>query len=88
MNASAISFLLFLGSLALIFWKPQAAAATALRMLIWAGLGFLSVIALLFSLFTVWWPPAQVWSVIWSGAAVLFLVVIFVSQTRPTDWLN
>ena len=56
-------------------------------MLLWAGLSFLSIIALLFTLFTVWWPPTQTWAVIWSLAAVALLVVSAVSNTKPTDWL-
>ena len=85
MKFSAITFILFLGALALFFWRPQAPAAIALRVLVWFGLSFLSGVALLASLFTVWWPPAQVWSVVWSGASVLVLLVVLISQTRPAD---
>ena len=86
MNAGALTFLLFLGALGLSRWKPQTSANTALRMLIWGLLSFLSSVALLFSLFTVWWPPTQVWAVVWSSAAVVVLLVIIVSNTQPADW--
>ena len=86
--AGALTFLLFLGSLALAAWRPRGSAAGALRMLVWAVFSFLSCAALLGGLFTVWWPPAQTWVIVWSAASVFVLAVILVSKTRISDWLN
>jgi hypothetical protein len=56
-------------------------------MLLWAILSALSCIALLFSLFTVWWPPTQTWSIVWSLAAMALLLLIALANTEPADWL-
>ncbi len=88
MNASFLTFLLFAASLALLRWKPESKSTTGLRMVCWFALGFLAIVALLASLFTVWWPPAQGWAVVWSAGAVGVLALVAVSGSRPTDWLN
>lgn len=88
MTPSFLSFLLFLGSLGLLVWKPEAPEGHGVRMLAWGVLGFVSIIDLLFSLFTVWWPPAHMGSVVWSAAAVAVLAWIAISNARPTDWLQ
>jgi hypothetical protein len=87
LSAAFISFVLFLSSLGLLIWKPQSAAASGSRMLVWAVFGFFVVIDVLFSLFTVWWPPTQTWSVVWSVAAAICLLIVLVSNTKATDWL-
>jgi hypothetical protein len=87
LSAAFVSFLLFLSSLGLLIWKPRSAAASGSRMLLWAVLGFFVVIDVLFSLFTVWWPPTQTWSVVWSMAAALCLLIVLMSNTKATDWL-
>ncbi|RPH42061.1 MAG: hypothetical protein EHM87_17945 [Burkholderiales bacterium] len=88
MTLGPICFVLFLCSVGLVFWRPEGGAGTALRMLVWMGLGFMSTIGLLFALFTVWWPPAQTWAVIWSVASIIALLVAMVSSTHATDWLG
>jgi hypothetical protein len=88
MNASFLTFFLFAASMALLRWKPASKATTGLRMVSWFALGFLAIVALLASLFTVWWPPAQTWAVIWSAGAVAVLAMVAVSGSSPTDWLN
>jgi hypothetical protein len=57
-------------------------------MIVWAALGFCSCIAFVFALFTVWWPPTQVWAVVWSFSAITLLLLIALANTKPADWLQ
>ena len=82
MNASQITFMLFLASLVLLFWKPEVTAAKALHVVLWGIMGFLCCLALLFALFTVWWPPTQTWSIVWCLAALAALASAAVSRTK------
>lgn len=83
---SAITFLLFLAALGLRLWRPQASAAGALRVFIWTLMSFVCGLSLLASAFSVWWPPTQWWSLVWSAATAVVLVLIAISNTRPEDW--
>lgn len=88
MSASLITFLLFLASVSLLLWSPEATVPQGLLLLVWSALGFASGIALLFSLFTLWWPPVQGWAVFWSAASLLALFVVMVAKTKPRDWVD
>ena len=85
MGPSTLTFLLFLGSLGLLFWKPEVASGKVLHLLVWMIISSLSGIALLFALFNVWWQPAQTWSVVWSVAAVAVLTLTAILKIQPTD---
>ncbi len=85
MNASELTFVLFACSLGLLLWRPANRGGKVLHLLLCTVLGFLSCIALLFSLLTLWWPPAQNWSVAWSVAALVLLAASAVSGTLRND---
>ena len=85
MSSDFGNFLMFLAALALQRWKPQATAARALRVLVWSALAFVSGLALLFSLLTLWWPPAHLWAVIWSGAALATLTFTAISHSAASE---
>lgn len=70
MSAGLLTFLLFVGAVVLQLWRPEGTSMAWVRALVGGALAFLSGIALLFSLFTVWWPPTMGWAVMWSGASV------------------
>ena len=87
MSSSSTTFLLFLASVGLFLWRPQATGAKGLHLLLWSALLFFSSIALLFALFTVWWPPSHWLAVAWSLGALGVLALTATSRTEPRDWL-
>ena len=75
LTSNITAFLVFLAVLAVLRWQPDAGAAKALRVVLWTALSAFAGLLLLFSLFTLWWPPAHVGAVFWSTAALMALVV-------------
>lgn len=85
MTPGFVGFLLFLGALSLL-WKRQSHNGFGLRLVVWFVLSFASAILLLFALFSLWWPPADHWSVLWSGAALAVLVFIAIANASDAEW--
>ena len=59
-------------------------AGTGLRLVVWMGLGFLSGLWFLLSLFTFALPPANVWAVFWSGGALVLLAFGAIPNSRSS----
>lgn len=85
MTSSTLTFLMFAGAVGLAAWRPEAGASRALRMVMVVGLAWLSVVALLAALFTVWWPPTHGWAVAWSAAATAVLAGVVAANAAASD---
>ena len=84
-SPNLITFLLLVFCGALQYWKPEGTATKGLRALVSGLLFFVCGPALLFALFTLWWPLKQWGALLWSGAAVAILAYNFLSSAARDD---
>jgi hypothetical protein len=81
---------LFASAVGLFAWRPDGRLFRVLHFLLW-GLVFMgALVGVVFSLFTLFWPPTKHWALVWSCGALVALFMTAVSRGAPsfTEWFS